>query len=658
MGSLKLPTFSQWRNLPKILSKKEKISLFIFLILAVFSFIFLITDLYFKNTKIAPANGGIYREGAVGQPRFINPIYGETNDVDRNLIELLFSGLMSYDDYGNIVKDLADDYIVSEDGKTYEFKLKENVFWHDGKPLTAEDIVFTIKTIQNPDYKSPLRANWLDVETEIISDYALRFKLKSPYNSFLENCTVKIIPKHIWENVAPENFPLSFYNLQPVGCGPYKFQKLGQTKEGFIKMVALEKNKNYYGKSPNISEIEFWFFKEKEELIKAAEKKQIDGYSAIYLNGNYPFNNFSIKYFSSPRYFALFFNTQNSKIFSDPKIRKALNYSINKQEMIEILESSFSPGKKENVKAYQIIDSPILPDFFNYNKPKKTYEFNIANAEELLDGAGFKINENGKREKIIEKKPAFQFTSNLAVGSKGKEVEELQKCLSRDPELYQGDITGSFGTATKEAVAKFQKKHKLDIVNFGAVGKTTRTKLNEICSPPSQENILLQFTISTVNQPQLIKTAEILKSQWEKIGATIEIKTMNPIEIRQIIKDRNYDALLYGEALGMLFDPYPFWYSTQKNDPGLNLSKYENKEVDKLLKEGRETLKEDDRKMKYEKFQEILIEDAPAVFLYNLNYIYLISGKIKGIETEKIVDPSKRFSNVENWYIRTKRIWR
>ena len=166
MMSKKLPSFSQWKQIFKILKKTEKRVLIAFIILAIASFAWLAVSFYINATKSVPTYGGTYTEGIVGQPRFINPIYGETNDVDRTLIGLIYSGIMTYDKDGNIAPDLVEDYHISEDGRTYTFQLKDNLFWQDGVPLAIDDIIFTIKTIQNSDYKSPLRANWLDVGIE------------------------------------------------------------------------------------------------------------------------------------------------------------------------------------------------------------------------------------------------------------------------------------------------------------------------------------------------------------------------------------------------------------------------------------------------------------------------------------------------------------
>jgi len=339
---MKFPKFSQWKQIFKILKGTERTIFITLAVIVLASFAYLAIDLYIKNTKEAPAFGGTYIEGIVGQPRFINPIYGETNDVDRMLIDLIYSGLMTYDKDGKIVNDLVKSYQISDDGKTYSFQLKDNLYWQDGAPLTADDIVYTIETIQNSDYKSPLRANWIDVDIEKTSDKTFTLSLQVPYNSFLENSTVKIIPKHIWQNIVPENFALSSYNLQPIGSGPYMVSGLDQTNSGFIKNITLKSSSKYYNKAPYISNMSFQFFGSKDDLIKAVNQKTIDGFSLTYLDNdevlaekniqqgwsqNEKFNVYS---FLLPRYFAVFFNTQKSKILSDSNITKALNYSVNK----------------------------------------------------------------------------------------------------------------------------------------------------------------------------------------------------------------------------------------------------------------------------------------------------------------------------------------
>lgn len=627
------------------------------LVLACVSFIFLSTDFYLTYTKVVAASGGLYKEGLVGQPRFINPVYGQTNDIDRDLIELVFSGLMKYDNNGKLVTDLADSYTISDDGKTYDFKLKNNIFWQDGQPITAEDVSFTIQTIQNPDYKSPLRANWLDVTAEIISEKEIRLRLKSPYSSFLETCTVKIIPKHIWSDILPENFALSFYNLQPIGSGPYQFENLKQADTGFIKSLTLKANSNYYAKAPYISEITFNFFNKESDLITAAQSGDINGFSSAYLTeGASAIKDFTPYSFASPRYFAVFLSSRQTDILSNPNVRQALNYATDKNSLVDEINSTFLG--KYDIKMAKPVGSPLLPDFYGYKQAGTQYEFDIEKAKTFLNKAGFGDNGSGQREKSINKKPAFQFKNNLSVGSTGTDVVELQRCLAKDPNIFQAESTGYFGKITQQAVIAFQTKYSLNAKTPGDVDKATRDKLNELCIPQAQNTESLQLTITTINQPLLIKVANILKEQWAKAEISVDIKALDIQDLKAAIKGRNYDGLLYGESLGMLIDPYPFWHSTQKIDPGLNLTDFGDKNADSLLKGGREALDDATKEQSYEGFQDILVKNAPAVFLYNPDYVYLINNKIQGIETKKIADPSQRFTDVGDWYINTKRAWK
>lgn len=663
----KFPTLSQWKQIFKVLRKGEKITLLVLAFLTFASLFFLAGNFYINNTKVVPASGGTYIEGVVGQPRFINPIYGETNDIDRTLIDLIYSGLMTYDKNGKIVNDMAESVKISEDGKTYSFQLKDNIFWQDGNKLTADDIIFTVKTIQNSDYKSPLRANWLGVEIEKTSDKSLKFILKSPYNSFLENCALKIIPAHIWKNILPENFALSSYNLQPIGSGQYTFSGIQQTDAGFIKSIDLESNHKYYNKIPYISNISFKFFANRNDLVKAANTRTIEGFSLAALDNsqalaekeirqgwqeNEKFISYSL---SLPRYFAVFFNTNKTRVLSDGNIREALNFSADKQSII----SQISASTKSKIT---VVDSPILPDFFGFQTLSNPYAFDIEQAKKLLDASGYKDTGSGQRAKPNNKKPAFQFKNYLALNNKSTDVTELQGCLARldsnFKNLMQDETIGTYGKGTENAVTEFQKKYLPESAPTGEVGKATRQKLNELCTVPQDNSLLLKFTLTTINQPQLVEIANYLKDYWQKAGVTVSVKAVEISELKSIIKSRDYDALLYGEVLGSEIDLYPFWHSSQTNDPGLNLSAYQNKDVDQLLKEARETLDAAVKQENYEKIQNIINGDAPALFLYNPDYIYWVSKKINGINTAKIADPAKRFSNIAEWFLKTKRVFK
>ncbi len=653
----KWPSKNQWRQFFKILSKGER-KVFIFLgSLFFFSFLYLSTSFYLDQTKIAPALGGSYIEGALGFPRFINPVYAPLSDVDKDLTELIFSGLMRYDKNGELALDLAKNYQIIDEGRVYEFYLKDNLVWQDEHKLTADDIIFTVEIIQNPDIKSPLRSIWLGVETEKISDSAVRFILKNSSSIFLENATLKIIPKHIWENISAKNFSFSPNNLNPIGSGPYKLQDLCQDKEGRIISVDLIKNVLYCNEGPYIPKISFKFFETESELKDAYEQGVVEGLAVSFFEDISSHDNANLYSLYLPRYFAVFFNQKNSKVLSDEKVRMALNYGTNKKEIIETL---FSDYAKE-------VHSPILPDIYNFEKPTNIYEFDLEKAKGILEEAGYFMTDQGVREKTVKKESSFVFKSTLVVGSQGTEVKELQKCLSKDQEIYpEANISGYFGSKTKAAVIRFQEKYKEEILapfglekGTGDVKSKTREKLNEICFESPGEKMSLEFSLYTVDQPLMIKTTRIIKNQWKELGAKIKVETfdINTLE-RDVLRKREFESLLFGEVLSLIPDPFPFWHSSQKGELGLNLANYTNDKADKLLESNRQSLDETERKQKLEEFQNILIKDLPAVFIYAPDYLYLVPDKIKGINEKIITDPSKRLTDMSTWYIKTRRVWK
>lgn len=642
--------------LPRILNKKEKLFFFTLFVLFIISGIALIITLWHNNTEIVPAKGGILREGVADQPRFINPVYASSNDIDRDLVNLIYSGLFKYNSKGNIVPDLVKEYSIEEEGKIYNLILRQDALFHDGNPLTADDVIFTIETIQNPDFQSPIQAQWLDVEIEKVSDYQIRLSLKNPYPAFLETLCLKILPSHVWQDISSQNFPLCSYNFQPIGSGPFKIKTANKDKKGKITSIVLEKNHYYYGKEPYLSEISFIFFEDQNALLKAAENNIIDSLQiadSSNLKDLYKFEEYN---YTLPRYYALFFNPKEKEFLTKEEVRAALAYATNKKDLVnQVLQNKG-----------EIISSPFLPDFYRFQGTTSTIEYNKEKALEILEEQGFQKQE-GKLVKVKEAE-TMNFSKTLEYGDQGKVVEHLQECLAGlDDEIYPDkEISGYFGPKTKEAVIRFQEKYADEVLSpynlsegTGKVGPSTRKKLNQVCVISPAENIPLELAITTSQDEMLIKTAEVIKQQWEEIGLNVDLEILPITEIKQkTIKERDYESLVFGQVLGMIPDPFPFWHSSQRIYPGLNLSYYKNENVDKLLEEARTETEKEKRFEKYAEAEELLLKDSPAIFLYNPDYIYLVSDNIKGIEEYSIADSCQRFLNIENWYIKTKRVFK
>ena len=194
-----------------------------------------VNNLFIENV---PATGGTLKEGVVGIPRFINPLLAVSN-ADKDIAALVYSGLLKVAPDGKFSPDLAKEYSVSPDGQTYSFTLKDNIYFHDGTPVTSDDVEFTIEKARDASLKSPKRANWEGVTIEKLNSKQINFILKQPYSSFLENTTIGIIPKHIWNTADPDQFTFSQYNVQPIGSGPYKIKAIKRDSAGLPVYYSL-----------------------------------------------------------------------------------------------------------------------------------------------------------------------------------------------------------------------------------------------------------------------------------------------------------------------------------------------------------------------------------------------------------------------------------
>jgi peptide/nickel transport system substrate-binding protein len=571
----KFPSLIEIRYILRTFSFKKKIAFLLSAALFITACLGLIWKLDdFLSVEI-PKTGGTLKEGIIGTPRFINPLLA-ISDADRDLVSLIYSGLLRADGKAGLMPDLAEKYEVSSDGLFYTFALKDGLVWSDKKPLTSDDIVFTIQMAKNPILKSSQRANWEGVEIEKINDKTVRFSLKRPYAPFIENMTLGILAKHIWGEISPEQMGLVDFNINPIGSGPYKVSKITKDSTGIIQSYTLSPNKRFVLGKPRISNLILHFYSSEKKMIAAYENGGID-----IIGGISPQNIIKIKDEAAelkelllPRAFAVFFNQNNAPIFANKEARQALDLATNKEKIVEKVLQNFG----------SVINHPLPPGSLGVieNQEGTTtqifYEEKLNKAKTILEKAGWRLNE---QEKIYEK---------------------------------------------------------------------TRKK---------KDTTRLEFNLSTSNAPELVEAAELLKQMWENLGAKVGVKIFEIGDLNQnVIRPRKYDALLFGMMMGRDPDPFAFWHSSQRNDPGLNVALYTNITVDKLLEEARTISDAEKRKEIYQLFQEQIEKDIPAIFLYSPKYIYLEPKTLKGFDVDTITIPSERFSQIHKWYIRTEKVWK
>ncbi|MCX6715715.1 MAG: ABC transporter substrate-binding protein [Candidatus Taylorbacteria bacterium] len=174
----------------------------------------------------------------------------------------------------------------------------------------------------------------------------------------------------------------------------------------------------------------------------------------------------------------------------------------------------------------------------------------------------------------------------------------------------------------------------------------------------SSATTTLAFTLYTADTPDLKQTAELLRSQWQKLGANVTVKVLPPTELYQnIIRTREYDALLFGQVVGKSSDLYAFWHSSQRNSPGLNVSMYTNSKADKILENIKIATSTVDRITAYGQLNKVISDDKPAVFIYSPELVYVVPKKLQGFMLGVANAPSDRFQFINNWYMETEKVW-
>lgn len=168
----------------------------------------------------------------------------------------------------------------------------------------------------------------------------------------------------------------------------------------------------------------------------------------------------------------------------------------------------------------------------------------------------------------------------------------------------------------------------------------------------------VKLNLATADVPELVAVAEQVVMQWRAAGIDANLKVFDRTDFTQnVIRPRRYDAILFGEVIGRDLDFYPFWHSSQRTDPGLNIADYANITVDTALEKSRTLPDGPDRTEKIRTFMHEVEEDTPAVFLYSPDFIYIVPQTLEGIIPKYIGTPSDRFLAVYNWYLETDTVW-
>lgn len=340
------------------------------------------------NIIIVPAEGGTFSEAVVGLPGQLNPLFDRGHPVDRDLDRLIFSGLMKFDANGLPAADLAESYAVSADGLTYTFVLRDNLRWHDGAPVTQDDVVFTISLMQAGDFPGPkdVADLWRKVVVSSPARNTVRFILPEPFAPFLDYTTVGLLPKHLLEGVSASQLLGHPFNRNPIGAGPMRLIRLDQ-QSGLVTDAWLEPNPDYASaQKPFLAQLHFHFFSTAEAAYDAYLAGDVQALSTFTPDTfAQAAQNPQLEIFSSrlPEYTLIFLNQKNEGLnfFQEKKVRQALLAGLNRQTMVDTVLKG---------QAF-VATGPILPGTWAYNDSLTPIAYDPAHAAELLNSAGWAL---------------------------------------------------------------------------------------------------------------------------------------------------------------------------------------------------------------------------------------------------------------------------
>ena len=400
----------------------ERAALYLFATLLCLATLAMLWQLNTDASVVVPTAGGALIEGETGPARFINPLLS-ISQPDQDLAALVYSGLMRALPDGSVVPDLAASYSVSPDGRTYTFKIRQSAVFSDGTPVTAADVLFTVQEAQDPQLNSARRADWTGVLVGSPDPETVVFTLPHAYAPFIQNATLGILPKHLWQSVPSEEFPFSTLNTHPVGSGPYKIANVATDSTGAASRYDLVPSGGYALGAPYLSRISFVFYPDQDALVRGLESGEINAASGLAASdvAGVARSDLAALEVPLPRVFGVFYNQSHNAVLADPSVRQALEAATDKQAIIA--QSLGGLG--------MVLDSPIPPGTLG------TAEAALARPLESI-GASAKAPQTAslaEAARSILQSGGWTFNPSSGVWTKGKQTLSFVLTTADQPEL-------------------------------------------------------------------------------------------------------------------------------------------------------------------------------------------------------------------------------
>ncbi|TSC79554.1 MAG: family 5 extracellular solute-binding protein [Candidatus Peregrinibacteria bacterium Gr01-1014_25] len=591
------------------------------IVLALGSFVALLVSFYRNVTVLVPANGGTYIEGSVGTLLPLNPWFTIQNDVNRDIVSLVFCGLQRYNPKTRLIENDAATLTVKNGGQTYTLALTPGLLWHDSTPekphpVTADDVLFTYAAIQDPAFPNPLlRQNLQGVTVEKINDMTVQFRLEKPYSFFPSNLTLGLLPKSAFDGIPVERLDQALdFGFGPIGCGPYRLHTVLQTE--LSTEVTLERFDRPIAPHPHILRIVLRIFPDYFSLL--SDLRNLHAIRTVPKNDQgepaVP-RRFVARQYTLPQYVALFFNLDRS-ILQDPQLRLGLQLGTNKQAIVDAINESV------------IVDTPLL----QLTRDDWRYAFDPQAAQGALFASQWYFPEKLRLQRVLEQREAnrtghlritpialldtgalLTLTGSLTPESLKKSINgvrlQIHPTLSgswivRLPtdgssgSLLPGDnlvrLTGDKGavldsfylwrTTDSKAFRRAAEEQRL-VDRFtasknGEIPEGERITVTDltldqgflrkrIAADPvgiranDRGRLLSLVLLTSPSPPHYRAIAELARDQWRLLGVDVQVQIPEDrAAFEERLLKRDYDVLLFGQSLLDNLDSYPYWHSS------------------------------------------------------------------------------------------------
>ena len=334
-----------------------------------------------------PVTGGVHSEALIGEIIRLNPILDFSNQPDRDIDRLIYHGLLHFDSRGIPVPDLAAAWSISADATLYTFTLREDAVWHDGEPVTSDDIVYTYSKLQDDNYPGPedIHELWNQVNIIRLDDRRVQFQLPEPFAPFLDYLSVGLLPDHLLRGVSAGDLIDHPFNLDPIGTGPFRLDQF-ILEENRITGVSLVAFDEFYGQQPFLERIELILFENEQDALKAYNNGEVKGIGYLgesILSEGLSLPSMNVHSARLPRLGLIFLNLQNPEkdFLSEKTVRRALAIAINRQWIID------------QVFLGQAVQSigPIMPGTWAFAEGIKALPFDPDEAAQILESEGWEL---------------------------------------------------------------------------------------------------------------------------------------------------------------------------------------------------------------------------------------------------------------------------